>query len=93
MINLAEKKLVGDASKTLEQLTDNDALAILSWRLGTKRPLSTSTAQNLIAKNMAVCTFANHEENLFKIEYPSEPGLGVRVNYLINFNLSPFFSG
>ncbi|RNA00427.1 hypothetical protein BpHYR1_011059, partial [Brachionus plicatilis] len=54
-------------------IANKDALAILSCRLGTIRPLLTSTAQNLSAMNMAVCTFVNHDENFFKIEYPSEP--------------------
>ncbi|RNA30015.1 hypothetical protein BpHYR1_018207 [Brachionus plicatilis] len=53
LTSLVMKKLVGDASKTLDQLTDNDALAILSCRLGAIRPLLNSTAQNLISKNMA----------------------------------------
>ncbi|RNA22315.1 hypothetical protein BpHYR1_034583 [Brachionus plicatilis] len=84
LTSLVMKKLVGDSSKTLDQLTDNDALAILSCRLGEIRPLLTSTAQNLIAKNMAVCTYANYEENFFKIEYPSEPILANAAAFYFN---------
>ena len=51
------KKLVGGVAKKLENLTDNDALAILSCRLGAIKSLLTSTAQNLVAMNMAECTF------------------------------------
>lgn len=90
LVSLAKEKLVGGGIKKLNEFTINDSLAILSCRIGTIRPLLTSICQDLVAKNMAVCTYANYEENIFQIEYPSEPFLSnaaaIYFNETINTN-------
>ncbi|RMZ95168.1 hypothetical protein BpHYR1_022194 [Brachionus plicatilis] len=87
-VSLAKGKLVGGGIKNLNEFIINDSLAILSCRIGTIRPLLTSTCQDLVAKNMAVCTYANYEKNIFKIEYPSEPFLSNAAAAYFNETIS-----
>ncbi|CAF1050462.1 unnamed protein product [Brachionus calyciflorus] len=83
IFELVVAKLIGNKDLKIDKLDKNDNVAILCTRLGTVKPKSVSTSQNLVAKNMAVCTYVNIDENHFEIEYPSEPILSLAGAYLM----------
>lgn len=84
IFKLAITKLIGGKSYISAKLNINDCLAILSTRLGAIKLKYESTGQDLVAKNMAVCTFVNLEESIFQIDYPSEPMLAIAGAYFMS---------
>lgn len=83
LYSAAASKLVAgeDLNKILSVA---DCLAILSSRIGIIKPKLVSTCQELVAKNMAVCTFVDTETGRFEIDYPSEPILAEAAAYLMH---------
>ncbi|CAF0899378.1 unnamed protein product, partial [Brachionus calyciflorus] len=73
LVVIAKQKLVGGNLVDATNLNINQILAIAGCRIGTVKPLLISTAQDLVSKHMAICTYANPNEGIFKIEFPSEP--------------------
>ena len=67
LFELVVTKLVGGKNFEKDKIDKNDHIAILSTRLGAVKPSeSVSTSHNLVAKNMAVCTYFNINENDLK---------------------------
>lgn len=87
---LAVAKLIGSKSFE-EEYDENDCLAVLSSRIGTIKPKCLSSCQEMVAKNMAVCTYVDNENDIFEIDYPSEPILAEAAAFLINNIKSPEF--
>ncbi|CAF0765381.1 unnamed protein product [Brachionus calyciflorus] len=82
--DFAISKLLGGRPWSSIVLDDNECIAASSCRIGTIKSKSTSTSQDLVAKNMAICTYVNTQNDIFEIEYSSEPVLAVASAYLIN---------
>ena len=88
LYHLAASKLI--CSKSFDdEFDENDCLAILSCRIGMIKPKCLSTCQEMVAKNMAVCTYVDNQRNVFEIDYPSEPILSEAAAYLINSKKKP----
>lgn len=64
-------------------LTENECLAVLSCRIGTIKMKRVSTTQDLVAKNMAICTNVDCDNDSFQIEYASEPKLAIAAAFLM----------
>ena len=76
-------KLIGGENLN-KILSVADCLAILSSRIGIVKPKLISTCQELVAKNMAVCTFVDTNTGRFEIDYPSEPILAEAAAFLMH---------
>ncbi|RNA17112.1 dynein heavy chain axonemal [Brachionus plicatilis] len=88
LFNLACDKLMS-GNRLAETLNDNDCLAVLSSRLGILKPKQITKSQQLVATNMAVCTYLDVKNNLFEIDYPSEPILAAASAIIMEQNF-PF---
>lgn len=81
---LAISKILGGREWNITKLNDDECLAVASFRIGTIKPRRISTRQDLVAKNMALCTDVSINNDYFEIEYASEPILAIASAYLIN---------
>lgn len=84
IFNVAISKLIGGRAFAMLNLNDNECIAVLSCRIGTIRLRQISTNQNLVANNMAVCTYVDTRKAIFDIEYPSEPILAMAAASLMH---------
>lgn len=82
--DLAISKILGGRKWNFADLNDNECLAVASFRIGTIKPRRISTCQDLVAKNMAICTSVSTTNDFFEIEFASEPILAIASAFLIN---------
>ena len=80
---LAASKLINSKSFS-DEFDENDSLAIISSRIGIIKPKCLSTCQEMVANNMAVCTYVDNERDVFQIDYPSEPILAEVSAFFMN---------
>ncbi|CAF0712372.1 unnamed protein product [Brachionus calyciflorus] len=69
--------------KMTESLNSIDILAVLSCRIGTIKPKSISSCQDLVAHNMATSILIKNSEYIYDIAYPSEPILAESAAFLM----------